>query len=241
MNERSLSPQQLALNVDFPFAATFDYFYPGDNDQLCETLQAWLANQHREWCFYLVGLPHAGRTHLLFACCHDIRAKGERCAYLSCKELIAMNNGAASELFAGLETMPFVALDDFECLVGHPDYEEQCLYLYERLKAQRGKLLVAANAVPGELNFILPDLCSRLKQSLIFQVKQLSDADKIKALQLRAQVWGWTLNETVAQFMLYHLPRDITLLFQALEELNKKSLMHQRRITIPFVKEVLNI
>jgi DnaA family protein len=226
---------QLVLNVDLPFATTFEYFYPGDNQHCCSALQAWLQSTHEDICFYLAGQPTSGRTHLLFACCHQMRTHNALCAYFSCHDL----REAPKEVFQGLETMDFVALDDINALIGSRDAEEQCLYLYERLKAQGGKLLISANVLPQDLNGMLPDLRSRLMQALTFQVKQLSDPDKIKALQLRAQLWGWELSADVAQFMLHHLPRDLGALFQALDTLNKASLIQQRRITIPFVKTVL--
>jgi DnaA family protein len=50
-----------------------------------------------------------------------------------------------------------------------------------------------------------------------------------------------TLNEDVGKFILTHCPRHMSTLFAALDVLDKMSLAAQRKLTIPFVKEILQI
>ena len=50
---------------------------------------------------------------------------------------------------------------------------------------------------------------------------------------------GWTCEET-AQFMLRRFPRDLPTLFALFDTLDTASLIEQRRLTIPFVKSVLD-
>jgi DnaA family protein len=50
-----------------------------------------------------------------------------------------------------------------------------------------------------------------------------------------------TLSEEVAKYILTHCPRHTRTLLAALDALDKASLAAKRRLTIPFVKEVLQI
>jgi DnaA-homolog protein len=56
---------------------------------------------------------------------------------------------------------------------------------------------------------------------------------------LRAQVRGFELPDETAQFLMKRLPRDMASLCAFLDELDVASLVAQRRLTIPFVREVM--
>jgi DnaA family protein len=47
--------------------------------------------------------------------------------------------------------------------------------------------------------------------------------------------------EEVANFLLTHVPRDMTNLISVLDALDALSLQEKRKLTIPFVKSALNI
>jgi DnaA family protein len=83
------------------------------------------------------------------------------------------------------------------------------------------------------------DLASRLAQCLIFQVKCLSDEDKVQALTLHAQNRGFTLPRDVAAYLLKTWKRDLPALLAVLDALDRYSLETKRSITVPLAREVL--
>jgi DnaA family protein len=85
----------------------------------------------------------------------------------------------------------------------------------------------------------LPDLKSRLGWGPVFQLATLSDRDKQAALQMRARRRGLELGNEVAEYLLRRCPRDMDSLFSLLNQLDRASLVAQRRLTIPFVRELL--
>jgi DnaA-homolog protein len=72
----------------------------------------------------------------------------------------------------------------------------------------------------------------------VYQLRTLSDQEKIAAMQLRARNRGLELGESVARYMLRRYPRDAGSLFALLERIDEASLASQRRITIPFLREL---
>ena len=56
----------------------------------------------------------------------------------------------------------------------------------------------------------------------------------------RSQGRGLELPEDTARFMLRRFPRDLPTLFALFDTLDTASLIEQRRLTIPFVKSVLD-
>ena len=76
-------------------------------------------------------------------------------------------------------------------------------------------------------------------QVLCFQMRPLSDEDKLRALQLRASRRGLHLTDEVGHFILTRGTRSMSALFDLLERLDQASLQAQRKLTIPFLKETL--
>ena len=78
-----------------------------------------------------------------------------------------------------------------------------------------------------------------LQSGLLFQLFELSDEDKLAALQLRARQRGFDLPVAVGEFILLRAERELSALMQILEELDRSSLQQQRKLTIPLVKSTL--
>jgi DnaA family protein len=101
-------------------------------------------------------------------------------------------------------------------------------------------MLFAATASPAELGLSLADLVSRLQSGPVFHVPVLDDEQKIQALRLRARQRGLELENEPAKYLLNRFPRDLNALFEVLDTLDAQSLVKQRRITIPFIREVFS-
>jgi len=90
-----------------------------------------------------------------------------------------------------------------------------------------------------ECSISLPDLQSRLARLVTYQVQALGEDERILALQLRARHRGLDLPDDTARYLLSRSRRDMASLYGLLDKLDLEALRAQRRLTIPFVKEVL--
>ncbi len=233
-----MTPIQLPLGMRLRDDATFANFYPGANaaalgyvERLCEAEAGWT-----ESLIYLWGGVGVGRSHLLQAACLRMEQLGQPAIYLPLAELVA--HGPA--LLENLEQCELVCLDDVQAVAGRGDWEEALFHLFNRLRDSGRRLLLAADAAPRELHVALPDLQSRLSLALVFQLQELSEEDKLRALQLRASRRGLQLSDEVGRFILTRGTRSMSGLFDLLERLDQASLQAQRKLTIPFLKEVLD-
>jgi DnaA family protein len=102
-----------------------------------------------------------------------------------------------------------------------------------------GVIVAAANAAQRECGFELADLVSRFSLLPSFRIRTLDEAGRISALQLRAGHRGLDLPLETAKFLLSRAKRDMTSLYSLLDKLDSEALRAKRRLTIPFVKEVL--
>ena len=227
---------QLTLGVSLKDEATFTNFYPGNNTQLVTALKNAALGQG-EKILYIYGSGGQGCTHLLQACCHEAHQNQLSSVYIPLRKI----GDFSPAIFEGLESLPLVCVDDVQRIAGNPAWEEALFHAYNRIHDAGGRLIVTANVAPKLLGLTLPDVVSRLSWGMVFQLQPLSDTEKLQILIMRAERRGMTLSEEVGRFILNHCPRHMSTLFAALDALDKTSLAAQRKLTIPFVKTVLQI
>ena len=224
---------QLSLSMGLDDSATFENFYVGGNEPIVHALQSFLNNKDEKF-IYLCGGYGCGLSHLLQAACHFRHQANGTAMY------IPLGQGEfLPSILDGIEAVSLVCLDDIDSVLGDPAWDEALFHLYNKITESNCQLLVAAKQLPSQLDNCLPDLRSRLCWGLVFQVAHLSDAEKIVSLQQRALRRGFELSDEVCAFLLRHYPRDTHVLYNLLQILDEASLKAQRKITIPFVKDVI--
>jgi DnaA family protein len=184
---------------------------------------------------YLVGAGATGKTHLAIATCALAEAHSRIAAYLP----LASAAGRLRDALDALHDRDFVALDGIDAIAGDRD-DEIALFDFHNRARDAGKALVyAARAAPATLPLTLPDLRSRLSQCVRIALAPLDDAGRRTVLQLRAARRGLQVDDTAIDWLLKRVDRDIASLTALLDRLDRASLAAQRRITVPFLREVL--
>jgi DnaA family protein len=221
--------RQLVLAVRLPDSAVFDAFHPGPNGEAVEYLRHVTARgTPGAW---LWGPAAVGKTHLLQAACGSVVGA----AYLPADELAARGPAALE----GWEDRPLVCLDDLQRLAGDPAWELALFSLVNGLGEHGGKWLAAAAASPSASGIRLPDLVSRLSWGTAFRLEPLDEEERIAALRLRARHRGLELPPETARYLMRRLPRDMRALCDWLDRLDVASLAAQKRLTVPFVRDVI--
>lgn len=223
---------QLALPLRLADHAVFSSFFARGNEPLVAILTnvaRGTADGHGCW---LWGAPATGKTHLLQAACE---AAGDHSVYVP----LAMFADAGPLILDGLERRQLVCLDDIEIVAGDADWEAALFALMNQVFDSGGQFVVAANAAPRETPIRLADLASRLSRLPVFRVHALDEAERVAALQLRARHRGLDLPDETANYLLRRSRRDMGSLYELLDKLDLESLRAKRRLTVPFVRDVL--
>jgi DnaA family protein len=222
---------QLALPLRLADHAVFASFHSFGNEALVATLTG-LADGSADAGCWLWGGVATGKTHLLQAVCDKA---GDRSVYVP----LAMLADADPQLLDGLASREVVCLDDIDAVAGESGWEQALFSLYNQIHDANGSLVVAAGTPPRSSDVVLPDLLSRLTRLPIFQVHALDDEQRARALQLRAHHRGLDMPDETARYLLSRSRRDMANLYGLLDKLDNEALRAQRRLTIPFVKGVL--
>ncbi len=228
-------PTQYTLAVTLPDDETLQSFYGAKDSPAVQFIDQFLAPGKPQLPLYLFGASGSGKSHLLYAACVHAQELGLT------SQLLALDDFRqySPRLFDGLEQLDLVCLDNIQAIAGDSHWQVALFDLYNRMVEQGKRLMIVADEAPLQLGISLPDLVSRLQACTIFQLRLLSDDDKQKLLQQKARLRGIDLPDEVARFLLNRQQREIRALVAILDKLDKASIVHQRKLTIPFVKDVL--
>lgn len=224
---------QLPLALRFPPDQRFETFVAAPAGALGQ-LAALAEGIAGDW-LYLAGPAATGKSHLALAACAHAQAQGRRVAYLP----LASAAGRLEEALAALQDYDLVALDGLEAVAGHADDERALFDFHNRARDAGSAVLYAARALPDGLAPGLPDLRSRLAQCVRIRLAPLDEAGRRQVLRLRAQRRGLQVDEAAIDWLLRRVERDLGSLTGLLDRLDRESLAAQRRITVPFLRQVL--
>ena len=149
--------------------------------------------------------------------------------------------GHARDAFEGLEHADLVALDDLDAISGVHDDEVALFDLHNRLHDAGVALLYAAAAPPAMLAVALADLRSRLAQCTLMPLRALDDVGRAAVLRQRAASRGLVFEDAALDWLLTRCSRDLSDLTEMFERIDRASLAAQRRITVPFLRQLLSV
>jgi DnaA-homolog protein len=227
--------QQLPLGVRLPDRAVFASFLPARNREALEHAQR-IAGGEAAGASWFCGPASAGKTHLLQAICAQA-GQSRRAGYFPLAELERLGVG----VLEGLPQLQCVCLDDLEAVAGRLEWEKTIFGLLRELEDCGGSLVMAARPPPALLGWALPDLGSRCAAAAVLKLRALDEAEQQQALQLRARLRGFELPEETLRWLQRRFPRDMRRLYGLLDTLDDAALAAQRRLTVPFIREVLRL
>ena len=201
----------------------FDKFLGTENAELVYVLQ----HKHDPF-IYVWGEEGAGKSHLLRAWVAQARDAGKKAVYI---------DAAATPLTEAAFEAEYLAIDQIEKLGN----EEQALLfaVFNRFRnSGKGFLLLSSEHTPQQL-VIREDLRTRMAYCLVYEVKPLTDQEKIDALVSMAAARQVTIDPEIFEYLLNHWRRDMDSLMQMLDTLDNYAVTMGKRITLPLLRQLL--
>lgn len=184
---------------------------------------------------FVEGAEGSGKTHLLLAACRSASEATLRARYLPVPAFV----GALDAMLVGLEANDLVALDGLEAVAGSHADCEALFHLHNRLRDGGCRVLYGSRMPPADADWALADLRSRFGQCLRVSLEVLDDEGRREALRRRAARRGLELDEAVLDWLFRRVERDLKSLTALLDRLDHAAMAAQRRLTVPFVRGVL--
>jgi DnaA family protein len=230
---RAEAARQLPLALRYPPDQRLETFIAAPDGSLAQLRELALPTGA---AIYLQGVEGVGKTHLALATCAAAEASGRRAAYLP----LHAARGRLSDALQALEGNALVALDGLDVIAGDRTDEVALFDFHNRARSEGIALLYTARLAPDQLPLVLPDLRSRLSQCARIVLDPLDDAGRREVLRERAQRRGLAVDEAAYDWLLRRVGRDLAGLTSLLDRLDRASLAAKRRITVPFLRELLD-
>ena len=249
MNPPSALPRQFALDIGRIPKPSLHNFLPKGNEELINaishSIQLWSIDRHarghsieQRWLYWW-GASGSGRSHLLQAIYDQAKQK----------QIVRVDLYPHQPNFwVDIETKLAADSQNSPVIITVDDVDQ----LDTRLQASLFRILnkvhaspnffvyLSGNTPPARLE-LREDLRTRLGWGLIFELHPLSDTEKIEALSRAAKDRGLALSNDVLQWLIHHFYRDMSSLMALLDALDAYSLETKRAITLPLVRELLQI
>jgi DnaA-homolog protein len=219
--------RQLALGVKLRANAVFASFSPGPNREILAALTE--TGRDPVW---LWGNRGCGKTHLLQAVC---AATGEGAAYFPLDRSLAL----PAEALPGFASRRVLCVDDVDAVAGDLEWERALFRVFNEASELHSRLIFAAGSAPRQIEWRLNDWRSRAAACVVYHLRDLDELGRAEALRLRAAQRGLQLPPETLEYLMKRMPRDLPSLLEILDELDEASLVAQRRLTIPFIRDAL--
>lgn len=235
----SFSSGQLLLDFPPDDLSTFDDFIPSDANRVAlEAVRAVRAQEAASLTLW--GEAGCGKSHLLRAA---VQREGGRYLDLAAwaEKPINSKEAASADWAAKLGNLNLAAADGLEELEGRGDLQEGLFHLFNRLKENGGKLLAASRTPVPELEWMLPDLRSRLLWGPVMELPPLGEAELESLLYKLAEERRVVLPEVVIRFLVLRLPPRVPAYQAAFDQLDRAALAEKRPLTVALAKRVLEL
>ena len=216
---------QLPLKFPLRKEFTLDRFRVGLNQELIETATS-------DECVWIYGEARVGKTHVAQAVCRY----REQSVFLPGKSVSPDDVNLNS--YGGYRHM---VIDDIDCWLGRREFEEQLFALIETRYVGGFGLLITCSGTPHQLSFSINDLGSRLRSFHCMELKALPESEKRRWLVDEVRERGLVLADDVLEYLFSRVGRSQESLADVIEKLDFESLAQSRKLTIPFVREVLKL
>ncbi len=229
------SSTQIPFKFDNFKKRDFDSFFQGENKDLLYFLNTMIKTKSNN-SIYIWGPQGTGKTHLLQAACKKANEMDWHVTYIPLEQY----RDFSIDILDGLGKLDLVCIDDLEFIIDNIEWQQRVTLLFNEIRDNKNSIIISSKISPNNIKIDLDDLKSRLVWGHVFKIKAADDELKIKILKKEANERSFNLNDDVVEFLIRRSNRDLTSLIEILDEIDRSSLAAKRKITVPFVKELIS-
>lgn len=232
------NPTQLIFPFQVNQKASFaSFFCSPDNIELMSRLADLVASKKADELI-INGAEGSGKSFLMQAICNELSSSGKQFAFIPMNK--AINMGV--EIFQNLASLNAVCIDDLQLILSREEWETALFNLINECQQSNCSLILSFGGNQSLEDITqLPDLLSRIKRMEFMKLQAVQDEFLNQALDFVSQQLDINLEKAELEFLLKHQTREFSILVDNLISLDKQAASLKRKITIPLIKETLNI
>ena len=211
--------EKIGLGLTTASDASFSTFFVGENERTLERIR----HGERIWLF---GPPATGKTHVL----RSLERESADARYMT-SQAPSLDNETSNSL---------LLIDDIDQMFSNEAYEYALFAAYEATDFERSRWVVSASVPVRAVNCLFRDLASRMNFFEQVELRPVPESEWGRLLSFWAEDRAISISSEVVQYLLDRIPRTQERLWSSLQMLERATLLENRTLTIPFVREVLD-
>lgn len=200
---------------------------------------------------YLCGPSGSGKTHLLAAAAHRLRQSGLSVIMaksdLFTEHVVRSIRAGEMSTFRKLwRTVDALLVDDVHCLARKSTTQEEFFHTFNSLHVAGKQIVLSANCLPQQLQFIEPRLVSRFEWGVVLPLYAIPRKRFPELLEKKAQHLNFSLSQKLAHFLAETFPSTPKACVRALEALIHRLTLSKNRahatsaaMTLSHVRDLL--
>lgn len=233
---------------------TFDSFVVGSSNRyLYAAAKAVAENPSESYNpLFIYGGAGLGKTHIMHAIANHIKQNHplKNVLYATCEkftnDLISTIRQGKAYSEGGMNfrnkyrNVDVLIIDDVQFLAKKQSTQEEFFHTFNELYSQNKQIVLSADCLPKEIEFLSDRLITRFEGGLMAQVLPPDIETKIAILQKKAEMRKYILSLDVALFLAENSDNDVRSLEGMLNKVIFASMLHECPITIDLAKEAIN-
>jgi len=227
---------------------TFENFVTGKPNELAYAAARKIA-ESEEVAFnplFLTGGVGLGKTHLMHAIAHEIRARNpkRRVIYMSAEKfmyefVMAIRFKDTLSFKQQFRSVDVLMIDDIQFICGKESTQEEFFHTFNALIDQGKQIVISADKSPSNLDGIEERLRSRLGMGLVAEIHPTTYELRLGILQARCALLNRPLPQDVLAFLAQRIAANVRELEGALHRLIAHAELVNRPVTLETAEELL--
>ena len=239
----------LALDARF----TFDRFVVGKPNELAHAAARRVAEGGPVTFnpLFLYGGVGLGKTHLMHAIAHELRARQPQIAvlYLSAEQFMyrfitALREKRMIDFKQLFRSVDVLMVDDVQFIAGKDSTQDEFFHTFNALVDQHKQIIISADRAPGEIKDLEERIKSRLQCGLVVDLHPTDYELRLGILQskvqfYRSQYGDLAVRDGVLEFLAHRISTNVRVLEGALTRLFAFASLVGRDITLELTQDCL--
>ena len=231
------NPKQLNLDVKLDEAINLKNFIICPSTEIIlKASKDFISGSDTTKTFFLWGKEGTGKNYLLHSINREFLEKKLHSAFISFENSLLDN----PSVLEGLEDLDVIFIESMEQFPSSKEWELALFNLINACLLKDCKIFISSQVTAKHMEINLVDLKSRLLAFPAFELPEINEDEKLKAMQEAASRKGWELEDNVLSYILTHTSRNLSDLMSLMNELDTFSLEKKRKVSIALVRELIS-
>ena len=180
---------------------------------------------------FIYGASGQGKTHILQGAVMKALDLDKNAIYIDCSEPFP------EHILDFIDQINFISFDNVHLISSKN--QEIFFDLYNQARQSQILILVSADSLPSDLE-VMKDIKTRLSLAAVYKLEELNDETIMRVIDSQMSQRNLSINLGVYEYLFKNYSRDLKLLLETLNDLDKASLQAKKAISIPFIRKFLN-